>query len=238
MAYRNAANLRRMDRDSQGLEQGQSQKIAHLKNVVSQVSDVDVPEPPSPDNELYVQASSVRERLEDDEYQLAFLLPQQGNVVQGLEMRPAFESQPENLRPFSWKELIAKVSESLRDFSASSELAVERFADVRVQFSKMEVTRDGEPVRLTTQEFKTLKFLMQNAERVISRDELLTEAWGYRNYPSTRTVDNHILRLRQKLERDPSRPVHFLTVQRAGYKFVPSGDTRESMCSEDRKKSQ
>jgi DNA-binding response OmpR family regulator len=85
----------------------------------------------------------------------------------------------------------------------------------------MEVTRSGETVRLTSQEFKTLKFLMQNPERVISRDELLSQVWGYHNYPSTRTVDNHILKLRQKLERDPARPVHFLTVQRAGYKFVP-----------------
>jgi DNA-binding response OmpR family regulator len=56
---------------------------------------------------------------------------------------------------------------------------------------------------------------------VISRTELLNEAWGYTNYPSTRTVDNHIFMLRQKLERNPARPVHFLTVNRMGYKFVP-----------------
>ncbi len=79
----------------------------------------------------------------------------------------------------------------------------------------------GEPVVLTTMEFKTLKYLIQNARRVISRDELLNEVWGYENYPCTRTVDNHILRLRQKLERNPSRPVHFQTRHGAGYKFVP-----------------
>jgi len=66
-----------------------------------------------------------------------------------------------------------------------------------------------------------LKFLVQNAERVISRDELLNEVWGYQNYPSTRTVDNHILKLRQKLEKDPANPVHFRTVHGMGYKFVP-----------------
>jgi len=58
---------------------------------------------------------------------------------------------------------------------------------------------------------------VQNPERVISRDELLNEVWGYQNYPSTRTVDNHILKLRQKLERDPANPVHFRTVHGVGY---------------------
>ena len=77
------------------------------------------------------------------------------------------------------------------------------------------------PVDKRLQEFKTLKFLTQNAERVISRDELLNEVWGYQNYPSTRTVDNHILKLRQKLEKDPANPVHFRTVHGMGYKFVP-----------------
>ena len=94
------------------------------------------------------------------------------------------------------------------------------FGDVKVNFASMEATRKGQPVTLTTMEFKTLKYLAQNVRRVISRDELLNEVWGYENYPSTRTVDNHILRLRRKLERDPSRPIHFRTVHRAGYKFL------------------
>jgi len=85
----------------------------------------------------------------------------------------------------------------------------------------MEIHRNGRPVILTCKEFKTLAYLIKNPRRVISRDELLSEVWGYANYPSTRTVDNHILKLRQKLERDPSRPVHFRTVQGAGYKFLP-----------------
>jgi DNA-binding response OmpR family regulator len=85
----------------------------------------------------------------------------------------------------------------------------------------MEVTRNRESVAFTAQEFKTLKFMLQNAERVVSREELLTKVWGYQNYPTTRTVDNHILKLRQKLEREPSSPVHFLTVHSAGYKSAP-----------------
>jgi DNA-binding winged helix-turn-helix (wHTH) protein len=95
------------------------------------------------------------------------------------------------------------------------------FGEVTVCFPAMETHRKGKSVVLTAMEFKTLKYLIQNARRVISRDELLNEVWGYENYPSTRTVDNHILRLRRKLERDPSHPAHFRTVHGTGYKFLP-----------------
>ena len=96
------------------------------------------------------------------------------------------------------------------------------FDGVSVDFGKMEIRRNGEHIFLTAKEFKTLKFLAQNAERVITRDELLNEVWGYEKYPTTRTVDNHILKLRKKLETDPSNPLHFLTVHGLGYKFVRS----------------
>jgi DNA-binding response OmpR family regulator len=95
------------------------------------------------------------------------------------------------------------------------------FGDVIVSFSSLEVRRNEQLVVLTALEFKTLKYFIQNAGRAISRDELLNEVWGYENYPCTRTVDNHILKLRRKLEPDPSRPVHFRTVHGAGYKFLP-----------------
>jgi DNA-binding response OmpR family regulator len=78
----------------------------------------------------------------------------------------------------------------------------------------------GEKITVTAKEFKTLEFLTKNAERTTSRDELLDKVWGYQDYPCTRTVDNHMLRLRQKLESDPSHPSHFLTVHGLGYKFV------------------
>ena len=74
---------------------------------------------------------------------------------------------------------------------------------------------------LNCSEFKTLEFMTRHAHQVISRDELLNEVWGYHNYPRTRTVDNHILKLRQKLESNPAEPRHFLTIQGVGYKFVP-----------------
>jgi DNA-binding response OmpR family regulator len=95
------------------------------------------------------------------------------------------------------------------------------FADVTVDFFKTEITRGGEKITVTPKEFKTLEFLTKNAQRVISRDEFLDKVWGYENYPCTRTVDNHMLRLRQKLESDPSHPLHFLTVHGRGYKFLP-----------------
>jgi len=123
-------------------------------------------------------------------------------------------------KPFSPRELLARVRAALRHTARTPEVQVVSFDGISVDFRKMEVKRDGNPVVLTAQEFKTFQFLVQNADRVISRDELLNEVWGYQNYPSTRTVDNHILKLRQKLEKDPSSPVHFRTVHGMGYKFV------------------
>jgi len=123
-------------------------------------------------------------------------------------------------KPFSPRELLARVRAALRHTVRTPDVQVVSFDSISVDFKKMEVKRDGKPVVLTAQEFKTFQFLVQNADRVISRDELLNEVWGYQNYPSTRTVDNHILKLRQKLERDPSSPVHFRTVHGMGYKFV------------------
>jgi len=123
-------------------------------------------------------------------------------------------------KPFSPRELLARVRAALRRTVRKEPSEVATFDGISVDFSKMEVLRDGVPITLTAQEFKTLKFMVQNPERVITRDELLNEVWGYQNYPSTRTVDNHILKLRQKLERDPANPVHFRTVHGVGYKFL------------------
>jgi DNA-binding response OmpR family regulator len=95
------------------------------------------------------------------------------------------------------------------------------FGGVRGCLSTIEIHRNGRPVTLTSKEFKLLAYLIRNPRRVISRDELLNEVWGYENYPCTRTVDNHILKLRKKLEPEPAHPVHFHTVHCAGYKFLP-----------------
>ncbi len=124
-------------------------------------------------------------------------------------------------KPFSPKELLARVRAVLRRARRSAPVEQLYFGDVAVDFAKMEATRNQQPVALTPQEFKLLRYFAQYPQRVISREQLLNDVWGYASYPSTRTVDSHILTLRQKLERQPSDPVHLVTVHNAGYKFVP-----------------
>jgi DNA-binding response OmpR family regulator len=124
-------------------------------------------------------------------------------------------------KPFSPRELLARVRVALRRTARVATTESYSFDDVAIRFSSMEVTKAGNSVQLTAQEFKMVKFLIENSERVISREELLNEVWGYQNYPTTRTVDTHVVKLRQKLETDPANPVHICTVRGTGYKFVP-----------------
>ena len=99
------------------------------------------------------------------------------------------------------------------------------FGDVTVDFTSMDATRAGKSVTLTAQEFKLLKFLAASPGTVHTREALLNAVWGYQNYPSSRTVYNHILRLRQKLEPGPGSPRFFVTMHGAGYKFILHPDT-------------
>jgi DNA-binding response OmpR family regulator len=131
---------------------------------------------------------------------------------------PNNNSLPETSKATSLLELFGQAMDRFNTAERDSAFV---FGDVIVNFSSVEVCRKGQPVVLTALEFKALKYFIQNARRAISRDELLNHVWGYENYPYTRTVDNHVLRLRQKLESDPSRPVHFRTVHGTGYKFLP-----------------
>jgi len=137
-------------------------------------------------------------------------------------------------KPFSPKELLARVRRAMRRTGAASPLVTQiptksvqhevlTFGDARIDFTSMEATRAGKAITLTSQEFKLLKYLAASAGRVVSREELLNEVWGYQNYPSTRTVDNHVLRLRQKLEPDPAAPRFLMTMHGAGYKFSLGG---------------
>ena len=123
--------------------------------------------------------------------------------------------------PFNPMELIARLRALIRRATRVSPESVYVFDDVMVDFSKTEITRGGKKITVTAKEFKTLEFLTKNSQRVVSREELLNEVWGYQHCPCTRTVDTHILRLRRKLESDPSHPAHLLTVHSVGYKFVP-----------------
>jgi DNA-binding response OmpR family regulator len=124
-------------------------------------------------------------------------------------------------KPFSPRELTARVQAAIRRQRRPVSQTIYRFGDCEVDFAKMTIRRNGNPVVITAHEFKLLKFFTENAERVLTRDVLLNEVWGYNFYPTTRTVDNQILKLRQKLEPDPTSPKHLLTIYGAGYKFVP-----------------
>ncbi len=95
-----------------------------------------------------------------------------------------------------------------------------KFNGICVDFTRMEVIREGEPIALTAEEFKILKFFLHNQDRDVSRDELLNEVRDHHDFSCLRTVDNHILKLRQKLERSPENPAHFLTTYGVGYRFV------------------
>jgi DNA-binding response OmpR family regulator len=124
-------------------------------------------------------------------------------------------------KPFSPRELTARVQAAIRRQRKPALPTVYRFADYEIDFKRMTVRRNGSPIILTAHEFKLLKFFTENSERVLTREALLNEVWGYNSYPTTRTVDNQILKLRQKLEPDPAKPKHLLTIYGAGYKFVP-----------------
>jgi DNA-binding response OmpR family regulator len=126
-------------------------------------------------------------------------------------------------KPFSPRELMARVQAAIRRTQKPSGGTPNQqvsFGKVTADFSAMEFSKDGEPVILTANEIKLLRYFLDNAERVITREELLNAVWGYTAYPTTRTVDNQVMKLRQKLEADPARPVHFRTMHGIGYKFV------------------
>jgi DNA-binding response OmpR family regulator len=123
--------------------------------------------------------------------------------------------------PLTWKEFISQVTKQPVEWERFEINTSATFGQVRIDFLSMEVHRCDRLVIMTAMEFKVLKFFVSNPKRVISRDELLNEVWGYNHYPSTRTVDNHVLKLRQKLEPDAPNPVYFQTVRGVGYKFVP-----------------
>jgi len=127
-------------------------------------------------------------------------------------------------KPFSPRELLARVQAAIRRSKRTHVRPLVSFGEVQVDFARFQATRNGRQIVLTAHEFKLLRFFLENPDRVLSREELLNEVWGYNSYPSTRTVDNQLLKLRQKLEEDPGSPVHFCTVHGAGYRFLPTPD--------------
>ncbi len=123
-------------------------------------------------------------------------------------------------KPYSPRELMARVQAAIRRQRRPSGVTLFRFGECEIDFKSMTARKGNSPVVLTAHEFKLLKYFTENVDRVLTRDILLNEVWGYNAYPTTRTVDNQILKLRQKLEPDPANPKHLLTIYGAGYKFV------------------
>ncbi len=124
-------------------------------------------------------------------------------------------------KPFSVRELLARVKAVLRrKFEAEHDIDEYSFGDVHLDFKKMEGMKGKKKLDLSAKEFEIMKFFIKREGQVVSRNSLLDEVWGYDVYPTTRTVDNYILSLRKKIEEQPAKPRHLLTVHTAGYKFV------------------
>jgi DNA-binding response OmpR family regulator len=124
-------------------------------------------------------------------------------------------------KPFSVKELIARVKALLRrQAEIHSAMTEASFGDVYVDFKKQDAIKGKRKLDLSAKEFQLLKYFVEREGEVVSRNQLLDDVWGYEAMPTTRTVDNYILSLRKKIESNPSKPKHLLTVHTAGYKFV------------------
>jgi DNA-binding response OmpR family regulator len=139
---------------------------------------------------------------------------QEAEKVLGLEMG----ADDYVTKPFSPRELRARVKAALRR-SAEDEARVFRFGDAEVDFGRCELRRAGKPVDLTALEFKLLAALIRSGGKVLSRDQLLDLVWGHSTFVTDRVVDNHVVALRKKLEPDPSKPRHIVSVRGLGYRF-------------------
>ena len=121
-------------------------------------------------------------------------------------------------KPFSPRELRARIKAVLRRVEEQA-AEVYRFGDVEVDFSRGEVRRAGSPVETTPLEFKLLSVFIRRRGRVLSREQLLDQAWGGETFVTDRAVDSHIVNLRRKIEPEPARPHYLLSVRGQGYRF-------------------
>ena len=124
------------------------------------------------------------------------------------------------VKPFGTRELMARIRAVLRRSSTEGTNVV-AFGDVEVDLTKRIVKKKGKEIKLTRAEFNLLAYFIQNPDRPLTRDMILNSVWGYESFPNTRTVDAHVVRIRQKLEAIPGTPQHFLTIHAVGYRFSP-----------------
>ena len=125
------------------------------------------------------------------------------------------------VKPFGVRELLARIRAVLRRVSPEDTKVLE-FGQVEVDLTRRIVQRSGRELKLTRAEYNLLTYFLQNPDRVLTRKTILNSVWGYDYCPNTRTVDAHVVRLRQKLEPEAARPRHFLTVHGVGYRFLPT----------------
>jgi len=125
-------------------------------------------------------------------------------------------------KPFGVRELLARVKALLRRAEGTDTAPSERMTlgSLVMDFASYTAVRDGTSLSLTPKEFEIMKYLWQHRNKTVTRDELLTQVWGYDDSISTRTVDNFILKLRQKIEEDPAAPRHIITIHGIGYKLI------------------
>ncbi|MBN2357600.1 response regulator transcription factor [candidate division KSB1 bacterium] len=125
-------------------------------------------------------------------------------------------------KPFSVRELLARVKAVLRRYPPVDGTAEKkiRIGKLTVNFQRYQAEDDKGEVELTHKEFDMLKYFYEHKGRVVSREQLLDDVWDYNASPTTRTIDNHILKLRKKIEINPEHPRHLLTVHGIGYKYI------------------
>lgn len=125
-------------------------------------------------------------------------------------------------KPFSIRELLARIKAHLRRENRGFESVpdIVDLESLKIDFGHFKVTRMNEENDLTSLEVDVLRYLIGQNGRVVTRDDLLDKIWGYDKFPTTRTIDNHILKLRKKIEDDPNHPKHILTVYGGGYRFI------------------
>ena len=125
-------------------------------------------------------------------------------------------------KPFSIRELLARIKAHLRRENRGGESVpgVVQLESMKIDFGHYKIIRKDDEIDLTSLEVDVLRYLIEQDGKVVSRDDLLDKIWGYEKFPTTRTIDNHILKLRKKIEIDPNRPRHILTVYGGGYRFV------------------
>jgi DNA-binding response OmpR family regulator len=124
-------------------------------------------------------------------------------------------------KPFSIRELLARVKAVLRRTAViPKDQEQHSFGDVEVDLRRCRVLKAGKALDVSSKEFELLKYFICHSGETLSRHRLLEDVWGYEHFPTTRTVDTHLVRLRQKLEPNPEEPQYFLTVHGTGYRFV------------------